>query len=440
MVDLCLEGARGGGKTTLMLLLAVQAERMSGAHFSGLVLRQDHRGTEDIRRTSRLLFHSVYGDDARFNQGSGIWSFPDGGTLEINQCEAEHDIGKYIGRNFTFLAADQCEMWTKMDHVNMIMSSMRGPKGVPIRCVWLMNSGGKGHTYCKKRWIHAEPLTLSTDAATKRPFIRVQSSFRDNSFLDREEYQRTLEAATAHDPALWRAWIDGEWNVAKGSYFAEAFSEQRCVLPDSITIDALARHPIDWHLGMDWGSSAPGVCLLLGRARHAHIHVNGLVFPRESILVMDEVASDDPADPKRGMGWNPERWADEIKTMCARARCRPRGAIDDAADANTTGEDTKTILRQLNGYGLRLTAAGKGRRAPGWQKLRTLLGDAGKVDRPGLYISRRCRYLLDTLPAAPIDPRNIEDIDGRWGEDHAIDALRYGVVWKPREIRSVILD
>ena len=61
---------------------------------------------------------------------------------------------------------------------------------------------------------------------------------------------------------------------------------------------------------------------------------------------------------------------------------------------------------------------------------------AGKPDLPGLYISRRCTYAWETLPALPRDPRDIEDVDSS-APDHAADALRYGTTWtEPPSARS----
>jgi hypothetical protein len=41
-----------------------------------------------------------------------------------------------------------------------------------------------------------------------------------------------------------------------------------------------------------------------------------------------------------------------------------------------------------------------------------------------LYFFSSCPYLLESLPALQLDPRNHEDADST-GDDHAADALRY---------------
>lgn len=57
--------------------------------------------------------------------------------------------------------------------------------------------------------------------------------------------------------------------------------------------------------------------------------------------------------------------------------------------------------------------------------MRRFLEDAGKPDKPGLYVSRACEYWWATVPYLARDVKRIEDIDTT-GPDHAADACRYG--------------
>ena len=53
-----------------------------------------------------------------------------------------------------------------------------------------------------------------------------------------------------------------------------------------------------------------------------------------------------------------------------------------------------------------------------------------KSGEPKLKIFNNCRNLLRTLPLLPTDKHNPEDVDTH-AEDHAYDALRYGVMSRP---------
>ena len=50
---------------------------------------------------------------------------------------------------------------------------------------------------------------------------------------------------------------------------------------------------------------------------------------------------------------------------------------------------------------------------------------------PGIAIFYTCRNLVSQLPTIPLDKKNNEDVDTR-SEDHLYDALRYGVMSRPR--------
>jgi hypothetical protein len=47
-----------------------------------------------------------------------------------------------------------------------------------------------------------------------------------------------------------------------------------------------------------------------------------------------------------------------------------------------------------------------------------------KTSAPRLYVSRRCKSTIQTLPMLPRDDTRIEDVDTS-ANDHAADALRY---------------
>ena len=54
-----------------------------------------------------------------------------------------------------------------------------------------------------------------------------------------------------------------------------------------------------------------------------------------------------------------------------------------------------------------------------------------KTGRPRLLIFKGCNALINELLSIPEDPNNREDVDTK-ADDHAYDALRYGVMSRPR--------
>jgi hypothetical protein len=53
-----------------------------------------------------------------------------------------------------------------------------------------------------------------------------------------------------------------------------------------------------------------------------------------------------------------------------------------------------------------------------------------QTEKPRLKVFSTCRNLIRTLPMLPIDSNDPEDVDTD-AEDHAYDALRYGVMSRP---------
>jgi hypothetical protein len=54
------------------------------------------------------------------------------------------------------------------------------------------------------------------------------------------------------------------------------------------------------------------------------------------------------------------------------------------------------------------------------------------TEKPRMVIFNNCTQLIADLPALPLDKANPEDIDTKVKNDHSYDALRYGVMSRPR--------
>jgi hypothetical protein len=68
-------------------------------------------------------------------------------------------------------------------------------------------------------------------------------------------------------------------------------------------------------------------------------------------------------------------------------------------------------------------------RIPGWQRVREYLADADD-GLPRLLIFESCTNLIRTLPMLTFDEKHAEDVAGNC-EDHAPEALRYGLMSRP---------
>ena len=73
----------------------------------------------------------------------------------------------------------------------------------------------------------------------------------------------------------------------------------------------------------------------------------------------------------------------------------------------------------------------RGSRVAGKNELHRRLQVDEHTEEPRLVIFNNCTQLISQLPSLPLDKKNSEDVDTN-SMDHMYDALRYGVMTRPR--------
>lgn len=431
--DLFLGGGRGGAKSYTLAALAMRHAEQYGKQARILYLRQTYGGLSDFESMTRILFGEVYGRAAKYNAGKHIWRIPGGATLELGQLENESDYGKYHGRSFTLLLIDEATQYATPALLDRLRSNLRGPEDMPLRVALAANPGGVGHQWVAQRFVFGNtPWQPFFETNSKTQWVHAPSTFLDNPYIDRDAYKRQLEASAPGDPELLRAWLQGDWHVARGAFFSGVLDEQRNMIDGKITqFDDLKL--FETTLAHDYGSSAPSVTYLMLRSPGFRAH-NGIYYPNDSLLVIDELATYAPENLNEGLGWTIPRLSEEIRAFAKQYNVRPKGVADDAI-FGFHGHATGSIAHEFAACGVRWKKARKADRQSGWAKMRRLLADAGKPDRPGLYIHRRCEYFWATVPFLARDPKRPEDLDSR-SADHGADAIRYGCLRKDERIRT----
>lgn len=424
--DLFLGGGRGGGKSFVMALLCLRHAEQYGDRARMLFIRRSYAGLRDFELTAREVFGLAYGTDYSYNAGEHLFRLPGGATLELGQLESHTDYQKYQGRSFTLLLTDEAGQYAAPDLLDILRSNLRAPAGIPVRMILAANPGGPGHHWIAGRYVFAgAPWKPFSESKSGREWVYAPSTYDGNPFIDQEGYRQQLESSCPEDEELLRAWLEGDWSVARGAYFSSVISESRNAT------DPWDATPKKWetYLAHDFGSSAPSVTYLIAKSPGGK-GPDDRFYPRNSLVLVDELATNRPGDLNKGLGWTVPTLAEEIKTLCKTWDVRAEGVADDAIFSKM-GNAAGSIADEFRREGISFNPAKKSDRLTGWSLMRTMLANAGKPDVPGLYVSRRCRYWWATVPTLARDPRRVEDVDSS-GPDHAADACRYGLLRQRR--------
>lgn len=432
--NLALLGGRGGGKLWAILGLIIRHIELYGTKANILVVRQTYGSLEEIEKAMAEVFFQVYRRNARYNQTDHRWKFGNGAQIKLGQLMNEEDYLKYQGHSFTLVIVDEAGQFGNPVMIDKLMSNMRGPKGIKTRIVLAANPGGPGHAWLAQRHVYTKTPEWDDYVvpATGKTFITAPSTYRDNPFIDQEEYRANLAASAPSDPALLRAWLDGDWSVLRGAFFSEVLDEKRTKVvgwtPEFVeSLRDGGKLPMRLYLAYDHGRTDPAVCYVCAELTDT---ISGPddegVYPRGSVVLLDEWDSCQPGSLTDGMGYVVPQIAEEIKALAETWKMPARGVADDVI-CNQTGSGSGSIADEFRRCGVFFQKAKKGRREAGWEIMRRLMSDAGKPEKPGLYVSDRCGYWWATVPSCSRDPRRPDDVDGR-GADHAADASRYACV------------
>ena len=312
-----------------------------------------------------------------------------GGMIALRNLDKPE---KYQSAEFAAIGVDELTKTTKSTF-DYLRGSLRWP-GVPrTHFLAATNPGGIGHLWVKSLWVDREyPPELERAA---KEFAFVKALPKDNPYLP-EEYWEELRTLP---PDLYRAWVEGDWDVFEGQAFPIWRRDKHVIQPKPL--------PEWWPRwrAVDWGYNQPFCCLWFckdpdnGRVYvYRELYAAGLSDKQQALAILEATP---PAEDIQATYADPSMWA--------------RRHMEDQVTS------TADIYAR---YGVALTKANNDRLA-GKRAVDRMLMDLPDGE-PGLQVFENCRNLIRTLPALPYDETHVEDVDTD-AEDHAYDALRYGL-------------
>ena len=414
-------GAAGGGKSYAML--ADPLHGLNNANFSGLLVRHTTEELRELIQKSQELYPRAI-PGIKWSERKSQWISPRGGRLWMSYLDKDMDVTRYQGQAFNWIGFDELTQWSSPYAWDYMRSRLRSAysKELGLYMRATTNPGGAGHQWVKKMFIDPSPYNKSfwaTNIETgdtitfpkghtkegeplfKRRFI--PASLFDNPYLSEGgDYEAMLLSLPEHQR---KQLLDGNWDVNEGAAFPEFNRSIHVIDPFKIPQSWSRFRACDYgygsHTGVLWLAVSPS---------------DQLIVYRE--LYCSKVTATDLAD----MIIDAEQ---EDGTI--------RYGVLDSSLWHKRGDTGPSLAEQMNMKGCRWRPSdrSKGSRVAGKNELHRRLQVDEFTDEPRLVFMSTCTNTISQIPALPLDKNNSEDVDTK-SEDHLYDALRYGIMTRPR--------
>ena len=412
-------GAAGGGKSYSMV--ADPVRYFNNPQFRGLLVR---RSTEELRElisvSKQLYPRAIPG--IKFMERDKTWVTPSGATLWMSYLDRDEDVMRYQGQAFSWIGFDELTQWGSPYAWNYMRSRLRttSASGLPLYMRATSNPGGPGHGWVKKMFIDPSPWNTSFWAVDdqgetitwpkghsregqplfKRRFI--PATLFDNPYLAGDGmYEANLLSLPEHQR---RQLLEGDWSISEGAAFTEFNPKLHVIEPFEIPAGWAKFRAADYgygsYTGVLWFAVAPDEQLIVYRE-----------------MYVSKVTATDLAD----------------KILDAEQEDKIRYGVLDSSLWHKRGDSGPSLAEQMimKGCRWRPSDRSKGSRVAGKNEIHRRLQVDEFTGQPRLVIFNTCRNLIAQLPTLPLDKSNPEDVDTK-AEDHLYDALRYGVMTRPR--------
>ena len=413
-------GSAGGGKSYAML--ADPLRYMGHPSFSGLLLRHTTEELRELVWKSQEIYPKIW-KGIKWSERKMQWVAPSGARLWMSYLDRDDDVLRYQGLAFSWIGFDELTQWATPFAWNYMRSRLRtASSDLPIYMRATTNPGGPGHGWVKKMFIDPAPYGKTFDATNietgevlkypaghskagqalfKRKFIPARLS--DNPYLSREgDYEAMLLSLPEQQR---RQLLEGDWDIKEGAAFTEFNRDIHVVEPFHIPSNWVKFRSCDYGYGsfsaVLWFAVSPSEQLIVYR----------------ELYVSKVLATD---------------LADMINELEAEDGNIKYGVLDSSL-WHKRGDTGPSLAEQMimRGCRFRPSDRSKGSRVSGKNEIHRRLQVDEYTEEPRIVFFDTCTNMVSQLPAIPLDKKNPEDVDTR-AEDHLYDALRYGIMSRPR--------
>ena len=413
-------GSAGGGKSYAML--ADPLRYMGHPQFSGLLLRHTTEELRELVWKSRELYPLIW-KGIKWSERKMQWVAPSGARLWMSYLDRDDDVLRYQGLAFSWIGFDELTQWATPFAWNYMRSRLRSTAhDLPVYMRATTNPGGPGHQWVKKMFIDPAPYGRAFDATNietgrvlkypdghskagqslfKRRFIPARLS--DNPYLSSQgDYEAMLLSLPEHQQ---RQLLEGDWDIKEGAAFTEFDRNTHVIEPFHIPRNWVKFRSCDYGYGsysaVLWFAVSPDEQIVVYR----ELYVSKVLATDLADMILDAEAED--GNIKYG--------------------------VLDSSLWHKRGDTGPSLAEQMimKGCRFRPSDRSRGSRVSGKNEIHRRLQVDEFTEEPRMVFFNTCTETISQLPAIPLDKKNPEDVDTK-AEDHLYDALRYGIMSRPR--------
>jgi len=403
--------------------------------YIGILLR---RTFPDIVKNLKIecdKLYDLYG--AEWKERNHCYVFPSGARIFLNHCQDEKALRSFIGGNYHFMGIDEANQFVPPTDfsegwITKLETSLRttNPELKPQLCL-TSNPGDIGHKYLKETYIDKCPPKVGKQVYNREFEVWYTNKITGKPYVDEEGIERLFIPATVFDnpsilendkeyvrklkrlnPTLRAMWLNGDWDIVIGMFF-DMWDANTHVIPQSKFEDMInfteETHAL--YRFYDYGTKNPFVCLF------ASVDNDG------NIVIFDEIVE---------TGLSAKKQAELVNEYTLeKYKLTPDDFVEEISDPayNTRGSEGDDLVSPADRYeeqGISLIFGNNDREAGSKLLYDALDIPSKKPYIPKLRFTDNCEYSISTFPAIQCDSINPEKYDTK-GDDHAIDATRYGI-------------
>ena len=396
-------GARGGGKSYAMLVDPLRY--CDKSHHRALLLRRSMPELRDMINHSQRLYGRAF-PGAKWREQEKEWRFPSGARIEFGYAENLTDVLRYQGQSYTWIGIDELPQYPTPEIYNFLRSSLRSvDPEIPVSMRATGNPGNVGSLWVKEMFVDPSEPNIAFDVSVdtivgKKKITRrfIPAKLQDNPYLmQTDDYLIMLSSL----PEVQRKqFLEGDWGAFENSAFPEFSIATHVVQPFDVPRNWLRFRTCDW----GYSSAACVLWIAVDFDNNFWIYreyytkrVTADIFARQVL----------------------EKEHDEYI----------RYGILDSSTWARRGDAGPSIAETMIHEGCKWRPSDRSPRSriAGKLALHKQLSLDRDTNQPKLKVFSNCTNLIRTLPMLPVDKNNPEDVDTD-AEDHAYDALRYGVM------------